>query len=92
MYRWVSRHVFMEPCHIGIDKARSDYDHLRNRLLCRTQQAQRPRHLQSAAFPCALMFLISENAHKDLSTVHALSVQAASTVSSKTVGIIDIMI
>lgn len=41
--------------------------------------------------PRALMFLTSENAQKGLSTVHALSVQAA-TVSSKTVGLIDSMI
>lgn len=41
--------------------------------------------------PRALMFLTSENAQKGLSTVHALSVQAA-TISSKTVGLIDSMI
>ena len=50
-----------------------------------------PASAKGPAPPRALVFLTSENAHKGLSTVHALSAQAA-TVSSKTVGIIDTMI
>ncbi|KAL4065209.1 hypothetical protein J3A83DRAFT_4099653 [Scleroderma citrinum] len=45
----------------------------------------------ASALPQALIFLTSENAQKGLSTVHALSAQAA-TISSKTVGLIDSMV
>ena len=50
-----------------------------------------PASAKGPAPPRALMFLTSENAHKGLSTAHALSGRAA-TVSSKAVGLMDNLI
>ena len=50
-----------------------------------------PASAKGPALPRALIFLTSENAHKGLSTVYALSAQAA-TVSSQSVGFVDSMI